>query len=400
MKNMKKKPRKLDCPHRNRGVTDIVYGGTASMPAQMAEVKARFTPPASEYNIYWGELHGHSNLSDGLIDIDTYFQTARDLAKLDFCALTDHDHGGVGKPELWNAGKWDLIQNRTQHYHQPGQFVTILGYERDSYPWYNNLVLYYREDVGELVRGTVDGEITRDELSALLKREDIIAVPHTTTLISSGTDFDEIPLELMTPLIEVYSKWGTSEYFGNSNPVKTEARGGSWQDALARGARMGCIAGSDEHGANPGLPGKTVITGNLRYEQPGLCAVLAKELTRKAIFDALKSKRCYGTSGARIKIDFRINDAVMGSSLQVDAQIDRQIYINIQAEDPLETITIVKNNIDYVVFHVDGGANAFTELFYDSEMVHKTDYYYCRIQQTDGRNGWSSPIWVDTVRSF
>ena len=346
-----------------------------------------------------GELHGHSNLSDGTIDIDTYFKTARDKAQLDFCALTDHDHGGVGKPELWDAGKWELIQDKVAEYHQPEKFVTILGYERDSYPWYNNLVLYYREGRGELIRGKVDGEITRDELTALLKREDIIAVPHTTTLISLGTDFDTIPLDLMTPLIEVYSKWGTSEYFGNTNPVKTEARGGAWQDALAKGARMGCIGGSDEHGPNPGLPGKTAAPGNLRYVQPGLCAVLAKELTREAIFDGLKARRCYGTSGARVPIDFRINGNEMGQSLLISPSMERHIFISVQGEGTLDTVTVVKNNVDYVVFHIDGASDNFTELIYDYDVTRKTDWYYCRIQQTDGRSAWTSPIWIDTVQS-
>lgn len=391
------KPRKIDCPHRDRAFTDVVYGGTASCPAQMAEVRQRHTPPPSAYHIYWGELHGHTILSDGTIDIDTYFATARDRAHLDFCALTDHDHGGVGKPELWDAGKWELIQNKVAEYHQPGTFVTLLGYERDSYPYYNNLVLYYRDGRGEMVRGEVDGEITEPELSALLQREDIIAVPHTTTLISSGTDFEKIPLALMTPLIEVYSKWGTSEYFGNPNPVKTEARGGAWHDALAKGARMGCIAGSDEHGPNPGLPGKTAVPGNLRYVQPGLCAVLAEELTREAVFAALKAKRCYGTSGARIEVDFRINGVPMGQSLSLPGGTERQVYIRVQGEDGLRTVTMEKNNQDYVVFHVDGASSTFTELFYDSEVASPTDWYYCRIEQMDGRMAWTSPIWIDAT---
>ncbi len=390
------KPRKMDCPHRNQVITELVYGGTSSKPVQMAESKQRFYPPTSDYHIYWGELHGHTNLSDGTIDIDTYFQTARDKAQLDFYALTDHDHGGVGKPELWDGGKWELIQDKVAEYYHPGQFATILGYERDSYPWYNNLVLYYRDGRGEMVRGAVDGEITRSELAVLLKREDIVAVPHTTTLISSGTDFEMIPLGLMTPLIEVYSKWGTSEYFGNPNPVKTEACGGAWHDALAKGARMGCIAGSDEHGPNPGLPGKTAVPGNLRYVQPGLCAVLAKELTREAVFDALKERRCYGTSGARIGIDFRINGTEMGASLSLSPGMQREIFISVQGEDMLGTVTIVKNNVDYVVFHVDGASRNFTELFYDYDFARQTDWYYCRINQSDGRTAWTSPIWVGT----
>ena len=32
--------------------------------------------------------------------------------------------------------------------------MTLLGYERDSWPWYSNLCLYYREGTGEMVWGT------------------------------------------------------------------------------------------------------------------------------------------------------------------------------------------------------------------------------------------------------
>ena len=46
-------------------------------------------PP--EYSIFWGDLHGHSGLSDGLGDTaDDYYLFARDIAYLDVCALTDH----------------------------------------------------------------------------------------------------------------------------------------------------------------------------------------------------------------------------------------------------------------------------------------------------------------------
>ena len=154
----------MDCPHRAREVTDIVYGGTSSMPTQMAEVKKRFVPPASEFNIYWGELHGHSNLSDGTIDIDSYFQIARDNAKLDFCALTDHDHGGVGRPQLWVAGKWELIQDKVSEY-----------FEMDRSSPYMLLVADVKEE-RRLPQPSKDGIGILERLK--VRRSDIPAVTH------------------------------------------------------------------------------------------------------------------------------------------------------------------------------------------------------------------------------
>ena len=42
--------------------------------------------------VYWGDLHGHSNYSDGSGVPEEYFTYARDVSALDVAALTDHDH--------------------------------------------------------------------------------------------------------------------------------------------------------------------------------------------------------------------------------------------------------------------------------------------------------------------
>ncbi len=376
---------------RERERTRIIYGGPDITPEQRRQLAYVEPPPERPYKLYWGEIHGHTELSDGRGTLDDYFTTARDVAKLDFCAVTDHDHGGVGKPELWGE-KWELTQQKVAEYYQPGKFVTLLGYERDSWPWYSNLCLYYRTGRGEMVRGVEDGEITREELEALLAREDIIAIPHHPTTLSQGVNFDAIPLELMTPLVEIYSKWGTSEYFGNPEPGHFETRGGHWQVALEAGAKMGCVAGSDVHSPHPGLVHHS--GGNLRYAHPGLVAVWAEELTREAIFDALKARRCYAASGARITINFRLNEAVMGEELDLPAEAGRRIWVEVTGTAPLATVELLKNSQPYVVAHVDGTKQSEQFVLTDLKAERPCDYYYVRVTQTDGRRAWSSPIWV------
>lgn len=387
--------RRYDVVTRKGEFTGAVYGGAASGPKNLRPSIRKYFPGKLEYKVFFGEMHGHTNLSDASPSIDEYFKKAKEVARLDFCAISDHDHGGVGKPELWGH-KWAIIQKKVQDYHDDGSFVTILAYERDSYPWYNNMVLYYKNPAGEMFRGERDGEITRSELERLLKREDIIAVPHTTSFLHSGCDFKSIPLELMSPLIEVYSRWGTSEYFGNPNPCRTETDGGFWRDALEKGARMGCIGGSDDHRGYPGLvvPPER-ITRNLRYKNPALTAVLTKDLTRESIFNALKARRCYAVMGARIIIDFRINGNVMGSEMRLKAGETRDLYFKIKGEGALKSITIVKNGRDYIVFHLEGESEEYEELIFEYRAERATDYYYLRVEQTDGRIAWTSPIWID-----
>ena len=178
--------KRYDTPNRSKEFTDTVYSGESDVHSvlwgRMMAAQRSLDPERPDLIPLVGEMHGHTNLSDGRTDIDTYFKNIRDLAKLDFAVLTDHDHGGVAKPELWvgSPSKWDLIKQKADEYCEEGKFSTLLGYERDSYPFYNNLVLYFRDRDPEMVRGIRDGEFTADELRALLAREDVIACPHDT----------------------------------------------------------------------------------------------------------------------------------------------------------------------------------------------------------------------------
>ena len=64
---------------------------------------------------------------------------------LDVAALTDHDHWGMlpldAHPELWEE-----IQRQTPRFHEPGRFVTLLGYEWTSWIHGHRHVLYFDDD--------------------------------------------------------------------------------------------------------------------------------------------------------------------------------------------------------------------------------------------------------------
>ena len=74
---------------------------------------------------YWGDLHGHSQLSDGRRSPDEYYTFARDQAELDFCALTDHlDHVAGSRAGLMPEESWERIKETTARFDEAGRFVT------------------------------------------------------------------------------------------------------------------------------------------------------------------------------------------------------------------------------------------------------------------------------------
>ena len=260
---------------------------------------------------------------------------------------------------------------------------------------YNNLVLYFCDADAEMVRGVRDGEITEDELRALLARDDVITCPHDTYSFTSNADFLALPTELHTPFIEVISRGDAAEYMGNpAGATYACCEGGFWQDALRKGAKMGVIGGSDDHS---GMNGRVDDAQPYPQKYPGVTGVWATENTPAAIFEALRAKRTYafmmgeasGEMRGRMEIDFRINGHYMGEVITRPDSRDLHIFYRVKADVPVRRVTLVKNCRNYVAL------SAASELILDYKQENATDYFYLRVELADGRFGWTSPIWVE-----
>ncbi|MCR5781727.1 MAG: DUF3604 domain-containing protein [Clostridia bacterium] len=387
----RKQARRFDTPYRSRIMTDQVFTDE-DLPEeerqaalrQFRETIKRFYPEENRYNVYFGDLHGHSCLSDGRPSPDDYYRNIRDAAGLDFAALTDHHHGGVGCSTIYGA-KGEALRDAAVRMNEPGSFSTLLGYEIDGYPYYNNFIVYHRDHTGDIFREKVDGDITAAELKELLSREDRLVVPHDTYQLVSGADLSRIDPELFTPLIEIYSRDDCTEYY--DHPYNHDGggmvRGCCWQDALRRGAKTGCIAASDDHGLQNGLP---FPQGGDPCQYPGITGVLCEENTTEAVFDALKARRCFGFMGGRMTLDLRINGHYMGE--EFTSNEDRTIYMRADADAPVRKMTLVKNCEDVLFVR----KNETVLLDYTADTP--CDCYYMRAELADGRLGWTSPIWV------
>lgn len=122
-------------------------------------------------------------------------------------------------------------------------------------------------------------------------------------------------------------------------------------------------------------------------------AVLAPELTREAIYEALMARRCYATTGERMYLDFRVDGSPMGS--EVIANGDVSIHAEVAGTDRIRLVEVLKNN--KVIHSVEGDSELEELVLTDlprGEGYEGEDWYYLRVTQHDGNMAWSSTIWV------
>jgi hypothetical protein len=101
-----------------------------------------------ELRLFFGDIHGHSLMSDGSGTPEDYYRYARKVSGLDIAALTDHaDHGTMPiKGRIW-----ERIRNAANNADEPGRFVTFLGFEWTNWK-YGHRNVYYRDGKGPVFR--------------------------------------------------------------------------------------------------------------------------------------------------------------------------------------------------------------------------------------------------------
>jgi hypothetical protein len=123
--------------------------------------------------------------------------------------------------------------------------------------------------------------------------------------------------------------------------------------------------------------------------------VLARELTRPAIFEALRHRRTYAVYHARIALDVRIDGHVMGEEIETTGL--PRIAVDVHGTDDLEEVVIIRDGAVIHSIH-PGGRNVRFD--YVDEGFGGDSYYYVRVVQVDTdelgnhSRAWSSPIWV------
>jgi len=287
------------------------------------------TSDKNEFKVFWGDIHCHLGYMDSVGTTDKFYDYAKNISFLDFVSHSEHMDSFSCKRQASNKFQWDIIRKETAKYNEPGKFVTLLGYE-NSEIWDANI--YFPDDN---ISWHVDSFAER--LFDFARENNAIVVPHMTTYPQRRRGYDWANYEEdVIPVAEIYSTHGSSEFFGGEMPLGNCEPGGYIVEALNRGLKLGFIGSSDGHDCMPG-------NSSWGKYKNGLVAVYTKELTREAIFDAIKNRRCYATTNARILGYFNINENISGSEIDYKGDKPFNIKVNFFGTGDIEIVQIVKN---------------------------------------------------------
>lgn len=272
---------------------------------------------------FWGDLHGQSEEALGIGSAYDYFRYARDVAGVDFASNQGNDFD-------ISDGGWRQIQDAARRLNEPHRFVTFLGYEWSGNTSgggdHNVIFLHDDEPIRRSSHANVEGGDTSTDCypitelyRAFVGRDDVLIIPHVGGRFAN-LDFHDPSLER---LIEIYSCWGLFEWFLG--------------EALRRGMRVGFVAASDDH---KGRPGASHPGAHIFGVYGGLTCVLARKLTREAVFEALRARRCYATTGERILLDLTCNGHLMGE--EFEARELPQIRCHVIGTAGIESVEVLR----------------------------------------------------------
>jgi hypothetical protein len=308
------------------------------------------------YQYYRGDLHAHTSYSDGCLPPRDAYAFARDRAKLDFFAVTDHS-------EMLAFEEYEDTIAQAEATNQPGRFVTLYGVESTQYHGHLN---FYLSPTPQLA-GRLDDLYRQIAARGLLGHFNHPGLTWGDTQ-EWRDDFEGFhhasEADRAMALCEV--KWSVEE--------------GGYIALLDAGWHVGAVGCEDLHEAHWGA-GKTWTV------------VLAKELTRESLLEALWARRTYSTGSRDVQLLFALDGEDMGSQITRNTG-SLPFRVEVLDPEPDHVITEIALFANSKIVQMVQPAQASAIWSSTIDLPVGQHYAFARVTQRTGQS-WSSPIWVD-----
>ncbi len=337
------------------------------------------TEPQEEqrpYDLYFGLLHAHTDISDGIGTVEEAFAHVAQVEGLDFFAVTDHSNSfdntdagdialdGTSVSNQWAAGKAAAAAVTGE------TFVGIFGYEMT---WQEGAHL------GHLNTFNTPGWESRDQASYADPATALETYYKALGMVPGSVSQFNHPGSFYGEF-ENFVQW-TPEYDDAIHLLEVGGEGNftaydQYTSALDAGWHLAPSISQNNHNG---------LWGDART------VVLAEDLTEQSLFAAIRNYRVYATEDADLKIWYELNGHILGSILPAADTLE----ITAELEDPTDA-SLGKVEV------ITAGGSVVAE--YDTAGSRETvvltvpvgyPYYYLRLTQPDGDVAVTAPVWVE-----
>ena len=405
---------KVDAAYANGKVTytpaaDMADGKvTVTVTVKRADKKETsktwsFTIGEATFQRYFGQLHSHTQYSDGAGSLESalaYIKALPDNANVDFVAFTDHsnyfDKSGAANPEgaLYDMTKateysqqtWKSYKDAVAAFNadNAGKMVAIAGFEMTWSGGPGHINTFNTPGIVSRNNTTLNNKTKDAGLQAYYKllsqtegANSISQFNHPGTTFGNFIDFGYWDAVVDTRMYMVEVGNGEGQIGAGGYYPSYE----QYIMALDKGWHVAPTNNQDNH------------KGRWGNANDARDVILTDDFSESGIYTALRARRMYATEDKNLDLDYTVNGSMMGSIIDVPEKLNFEISFN----DPDRTDSIAK-----VELVVNSGKVAYT---WDSaadlakgsvsvELAPEYTYYFVRVTEGDGDLAVTAPVWV------
>ena len=373
--------------------------------SKSASITWFFTVGATKYQHYFGQLHSHTQYSDGagtLTDALRYVENLPASANVQFVAFTDHsnyfDSSSSPNEEaaLYNASlvkdsdashSWKTYKDTIAKFNEDnaGSMVAIGGFE-----------MTWSGGPGHINTFNTPGIVSRNNKTLNNKTDDagmkayyaLLSQAEGANSISQfnhpGTTFGNFKdFNYWDPVID--SRMYMVEVGNGEGAIGAGGYYPSYEQyimALDKGWHLAPTNNQDNH------KGKWGNANDARD------VILTDDFSEQGIYEAIRALRMYATEDKNLELTYTVNGLMMGSSItEVPDKLNIEVTVNDpDASDSIAKVEVVANS-GKVAYTWDNAAQLRSGKL-SATLDPSYSYYFIRVTQKDGDLAVTSPVWV------
>ena len=362
-----------------------------------------FTIGEATFQRYFGQLHSHTQYSDGAGSLESalaYIKALPDSANVDFVAFTDHsnyfDKSGAANPEgaLYDMTKateysqqtWKSYKDAVAAFNaeNAGSMVAIAGFEMTWSGGPGHINTFNTPGIVSRNNTTLNNKTKDAGLQAYYKLlsqtegvDSISQFNHPGTTFGNFIDFGYWDAVVDTRMYMVEVGNGEGQIGAGGYYPSYE----QYIMALDKGWHVAPTNNQDNH------------KGRWGNANDARDVILTDDFSESGIYAALRARRMYATEDKNLELDYTVNGNMMGSIIDVPEKLNFEISFN----DPDRTDSIAKVelvvNSGKVAYTWDSAAD-LTKGSVSVELAPEYTYYFVRVTEGDGDLAVTAPVWV------